>query len=77
MFDKLSTVESRYEELMTRLGTVEVQSDPAEYRKSAKALSEIEPLVQRFREYKTVQKDIEGAQELVKTGDPEWKALGE
>jgi peptide chain release factor 1 len=77
MFDKLSTVESRYEELMTRLGTVEVQSDPAEYRKSAKALSEIEPLVQKFREYKTVQKDIEGAQELVKTGDAEMRSLAE
>jgi peptide chain release factor 1 len=77
MFDKLITVESRYEELMTRLGTVEVQSDPAEYRKSAKALSEIEPLVQRFREYKTVQKDIEGAQELVKSGDAEMRALAE
>src|ERR671910_3242346 len=77
MFDKLSTVESRYEELMTRLGTVEVQSDPAEYRKSAKALSEIEPLVQKFREYKTVQRDIEGAQDLVKTGDAEMRALAE
>jgi peptide chain release factor 1 len=77
MFDKLSTVESRYEELMSRLGTVEVQSDPAEYRKSAKALSEIEPLVQRFREYKTVQKDIEGAQELVKSGDAEMRALAQ
>ena len=62
MFDKLATVESRYEELMTRLGTVEVQSDPAEYRKSAKALSELEPLVHKFREYKTLQKDLEGAQ---------------
>ncbi len=77
MFDKLSTVESRYEELMTRLGTVEVQSDPAEYRKSAKALSEIEPLVQRFREYKAVQKDIEGAQELVNGSDAEMRALAE
>jgi peptide chain release factor 1 len=77
MFDKLTTVESRYEELMTRLGTVEVQSDPAEYRKSAKALSEIEPLVQKFRDYKTVQKDIDGAQEIVKSGDAEMRALAE
>jgi peptide chain release factor 1 len=77
MFDKLSTVESRYEELMTRLGTGEVQSDPAEYRKSAKALSEIEPLVQKFREFKTVQKGIDGAQELVKGGDAEMRALAE
>src|SRR5918999_1588248 len=77
MFDKLSTVESRYEELMNRLGTVEVQSDPAEYRKSAKALSEIEPLVQKFREYKTVQRDFDGAQELAKGGDAEMRALAE
>ncbi|MGH9350528.1 MAG: peptide chain release factor 1 [Vicinamibacterales bacterium] len=77
MFDKLHSVESRYEELMTRLGTVEVQSDPAEYRKSAKALSEIEPLVQKFRELKTVQKDIEGARELVAGGDADMRALAE
>ena len=61
MFDKLSTVEAQYEELMTRLGTAEVQSDPAEYRKAAKTLSEIEPLVQKYREYKAVQKAIEDA----------------
>jgi peptide chain release factor 1 len=77
MFDKLTTVESRYEELMTRLGTVEVQSDPAEYKKSAKALSEIEPLVQKFREYKAVQRDIEGAQEIVKGSDAEMRELAE
>ena len=38
---------------------------------------EIEPLVQKFREYKTVQKDIDGAQELVKGGDAEKRALAE
>ena len=29
MFDKLTTVESRYEELMGRVGTVEVEAGPA------------------------------------------------
>ncbi len=77
MFEKLSTVETRYEELMRKLGTVEVQSDAAEYRKSAKALSDLEPLVAKFREYKAVQKDIEGAEELVAGGDAEMRALAE
>src|SRR5687768_7050644 len=77
MFDKLTTVESRYHELMTRLGTAEVQSDPAEYKKAAKTLSELEPLVQKFREYKVVQKDFEGAEELVKGGDAEMRELAE
>ena len=77
MFDKLATVESRYDELMTRLGTTEVQSDAAEYKKAAKALSELEPLVQKYREYKNVEQDIAGAQELVATGDAEMKELAE
>jgi peptide chain release factor 1 len=77
MFDKLTTVESRYDELMTRLGTAEVQSDPAEYKKAAKTLSELEPLVQKFREYKAVQKDFEGAAELVKGSDADMRELAE
>ncbi|MBM3819016.1 MAG: peptide chain release factor 1 [Acidimicrobiia bacterium] len=77
MFDKLSTVEGQYEELMARLGTAEIQSDPAEYRKAAKTLSELEPLVQKYREYKAVQKDFEGAEELVKGGDADMRELAE
>jgi peptide chain release factor 1 len=69
MFDKLSTVESRYEELMARVGTAEVQADPGEFKKAAKALSELEPLVAKFREYKTVEENIKGAEELVNGSD--------
>src|ERR671910_814593 len=77
MFDKLTTVESRYEELMTRLGTAEVQSDQAEYRKAAKTLSELEPLVQKYREYKAVQKDIEGTAEIIRGSDLEMRELAQ
>ena len=77
MFDKLSTVESRYNELMTRLGTAELQSDPAEYRKGAKALSELEPLVEKYREYKAVEQDVAGAEELARGSDAEMRALAE
>jgi peptide chain release factor 1 len=77
MFDKLSTVESQYEDLMTRLGTAEVQSDPAEYRKAAKQLSDLEPLVQKYREYKTVQKDIEGSEEIIRGADADMRELAE
>jgi peptide chain release factor 1 len=75
MFDKLLSVENKYDELMTKLGTAEVQADAAEYRRSAKTLSELEPLVQKFREYKSVEEDIKGAQELVDGSDPEMRDL--
>ena len=77
MFDKLSTVESQYEELATRLGTAEVQSDPGEYRKAAKKLSDLEPLVQKYRHYKAVQADIEGTEELIREADVEMRELAE
>jgi peptide chain release factor 1 len=75
MFDKLLNVENRYDELMTRLGSAEIQADPSEYRRSAKALSELEPLVQKFREYKSVRQDMTGAEELVNGGDAEMRDL--
>jgi peptide chain release factor 1 len=75
MFDKLSAEEQRYEQLMARLGTTEVQSDAAEYRKHAKALAEVEPLVHKFRDYKSVAADIAGAEELAASSDADMRDL--
>jgi peptide chain release factor 1 len=75
MFDKLASEEQRYEDLMRLLGTTEVQSDSSEYRKHAKALAEVEPLVQKFREYKTVAGDIAQTEELTGAGDADMREL--
>ena len=75
MFDKLNALELRYDELMSLLGDPAVQADPAEYRKHAKALAEIEPLVERFREYKTIARDIAQTDELVTAEDPDLREL--
>ena len=39
---------------MATLGTSTVQNDQAEYRKQAKALADLEPLVEKYREYKAL-----------------------
>jgi peptide chain release factor 1 len=75
MFDKLAAVEARYDELVQLLGTSEVQSDPSEYKKHAKAASDIEPLVSRFREYKGVVRDLAQTEELAASGDPDLREL--
>jgi peptide chain release factor 1 len=77
MLDKLSAVEAQYEKLAARLGTADVQSDPMEYRKAAKALADLEPLVRTYGEYKTVLKDIEGSEELGRSGDAEIRELAQ
>jgi peptide chain release factor 1 len=75
MFDKLAAVEQRYEELLQLLGTAQVQSEPAEFRKHAKAASELEPLIERFREYKTTLRDLAQAEELAASGDADMQEL--
>jgi peptide chain release factor 1 len=77
MYDKLASFESRYEALLASIGTTAVQNDPAEYRKQAKTLSELEPLVEKFREHKAVSSEIAQAEELVKGPDAEMQALAE
>jgi peptide chain release factor 1 len=75
MLAKLQSEEARYEQLLQLLGTSEVQSDPAEYRKHAKAAAEVEPLVNRFRDYKTVAQEIAQTEELAASGDPDMREL--
>src|SRR5216684_7114111 len=77
MFDKLTATERQYEELLQRLGSTEIQSEPTEYRKHSKLLSEIEPLVERFREYKTVTRDIAQTEELAASGDADMRELAQ
>lgn len=73
--DKLKSVESRYNELAALLANPAVQSDAAKYREHAKALSELEPLVEKYREFLPVDQQLEEAQELVRGGDAEMAAL--
>ena len=77
MFDKLAAIERQYEELLQKLGSTETQSDPSEYRKHAKQLAEIEPLVERFREYKNVTRTIAETEELAGGSDPDMKELAQ
>ena len=76
MFDKLKTIEARYDELTSLLGDGGVQAHPDRYRAHSKALSEIRPIVERFRDYKAVESAIGDARELA-GADPELRELAE
>jgi peptide chain release factor 1 len=77
MFDKLQAAERRYDELVRLIGTAEVQSDPSEYRKLAKSASDLEPLVERFRQYQAVVRDVAQAEEIAASGDADMRELAQ
>jgi peptide chain release factor 1 len=77
MFDKLRAVEERYEKLMTLVSDAAIQADATEYRTHTKALAELQPLVEKFREYKTVVEAVTQTRELSVGNDAELKELAE
>jgi peptide chain release factor 1 len=75
MFDKLFAVEARYDQLMAEMADPALQGDSAKFRSHSKALSEIQPLVEHFRDYKAVVAQIEATNELLK--DPDMRELAQ
>ena len=71
------TIETRYDELMGLLSDGAVQSNPNQYRTHSKALSEIQPIVEKFRDYKRVTAEIVETRELADGADAELKELAE
>src|SRR5712672_936092 len=59
MFERLNQIEARYEELTRVLSSPEVINDSAKYQKTAKAHSEFSEVVEKYREYKDLQRGIE------------------
>jgi len=65
MFERLDQIEARYEELTHALASPEVISDSAKYQKTAKAHSEITPIVEKYREYKDLKRGIADSRTLL------------
>ena len=75
MLDKLNAVEAKYHELLSLLGDPAIQADASQYRTHAKALAELEPLVDRYREYKAVVSNLVQAEELARGDDQDMRGL--
>ena len=75
MFEKLEAIEKRYEELTKEISDPDVIANQVEWQKAMKEHAGLEELVQKFREYKKVKKEMEEAEELMT--DPEMKELAE
>lgn len=79
MFQKLDAVEKRFEELTQKISDPDVIANQAEWRELMKEHAELEPIVEKYREYKRVQKSFEEAKEMTEdpTLDKELKDLAE
>ena len=78
MFERLDQIEARYEELTHALASPEIMNDSAKYQKTAKAHSDITPVVEKYREYKDLKRGIaESKTVLADEKDPEMRAYAQ
>jgi len=76
LYEKLNQIESRYEEMTQELSTPEVHNDSARYQKLAKTHAELAEIVSKYREWKEIEKGLEGAKQLLaESDDPEMKQM--
>ncbi len=76
MFEKLESIEQKYEELALQLSDPEILADTSRYTKIAKQHRELEEIVAKFRQYKTVKNNLQQAKQLLEeTLDPEMQQL--
>ena len=71
MFDNLDDILVHYEELMMELGSPDVANDQNKFRKLMKEQSDLQPLVESYKEYKKVRQDQEDALALLETENDE------
>jgi peptide chain release factor 1 len=78
LIEKLRSVEARYDELTRQLADPAVVSDSKRYQKTAKAHAELGDLVEKFREYKDLERGIADTRAIVREEtDADMKAMAE
>jgi peptide chain release factor 1 len=75
MFDKLAAVELKYDQMMAEMAEPAVQADAAKFRSHSKAVADMQPLVDKFREYKDVVAQINATEGLL--ADPDMRELAQ
>ena len=75
MFEKLEDVEKRFEEVSEKISDPEVIARQSEWQKLMKEHAAMVDVVEKYREYKKANKDLEQAKEML--NDKELKELAE
>jgi peptide chain release factor 1 len=77
LLEKLQSVEQTFHELTRRLADPEVATDPTELQRVAKSRASLEETVDVFEQWKTTQKQLGEAQQILKesASDPELREM--
>jgi peptide chain release factor 1 len=74
---QLEDAEARYNELTAQMADPAVINDPEQYRKVAKAQSELTELVTKYRDWRRSEQELQDARAMLSESDAELRQLAE
>ena len=74
---RLEETERRFEEVTGQMTDPAVISDAAQYRKLSKARSELNEIVDKYRDWKTASRNLEEARPMLSESDAELRAMAQ
>lgn len=75
--DRLNEAETRYNDLTAKMADPAIINDSEQYRKTAKAQSELAELVTKYREYQKAEQELKDARVMLDESDPELQQMAE
>jgi peptide chain release factor 1 len=77
LLDKLREVEAKYERLTAQLSNPNVVADTERFQSLAKQHADLTPLVEKYREYTSVRRQMEDTRALIRESQGEMQDLAE
>src|SRR5229473_1065304 len=78
LYEKLDQIENRYVEMTAELSSPEILGDSANYQKLARRHAELSEMVEKYREWKQIDKGLTEARQMVlEADDPEMKQMAQ
>lgn len=75
MFDKLEFILEKYEELSMKVSDPDVINNQPLWQKYIKEIGEMEPIVNKYKEYRDAKTNVAEAKEMLEYGDDELREL--
>ncbi len=77
MFDRLDQLEARYDDLSRQMSDPTLVNDQKKFQAIAKQHRDMEPTVDKFRQYRKIKEGVADAKAMLSESDPEIRAMAQ
>jgi len=77
MFDRLDQLEARYEDLGLQLSDPKIVNDQENYRKVSKQHRDMQPTVEKFRDFRKLRDAVADAKAMLSESDPDLREMAQ